>query len=154
MRLRSNGGGRRAANHEKPGRRRQRLGTRKTGLAGPGERLHVWKLTGRSVRQEGTSAVCDARGTRDLEDNVSCHHVVGSHDDNTRLTRTNEHATMVRVVAKELAYFLLRLTLSLDISCGYEGSVYVFGRNINEWADVRDVRVRFTGFECFADAKS
>jgi len=66
---------------------------------------------------------------------------------------TNEYTTIIRVVAKELVYSLLRLTFSLDIPRGYQGSAYVFGRDVNEWADRRDPRVRFTGFECFTDAK-
>lgn len=60
---------------------------------------------------------------------------------------------MGRVVAKELGYCLLRLAFSLDISRGYQGSEDVFGRYIDEWADMDEPRVRFTGFESFADAK-
>lgn len=78
MRSQSNGGGSGAAKHAKTGRRELRLGARMTGLAGPWERLHVWRLTGQSARQEGMSTACDGRGTRGLWENVSCKHVVGS----------------------------------------------------------------------------
>lgn len=60
---------------------------------------------------------------------------------------------MIRMVAKELVDSLFRLAFGLDIPGGYQGTIYVLGRDIDEWADVGDGRVWRAGFECFADSK-
>jgi hypothetical protein len=60
---------------------------------------------------------------------------------------------MVRVVAKKLVYALFCLAFGLNIPRGNQGSEYVFGRDVNKWANMRDPRVRFTGFECLTDSK-
>lgn len=70
-----------------------------------------------------------------------------------KLTRTNEDATKIRMIAEELVGSLLGLTFSFDVPCGDYGSVYVFGRQVDEWADGGNLRVGLAGCECFANPK-
>lgn len=60
---------------------------------------------------------------------------------------------MIGVVAKELDYSLFRIAFRLDIGGGYQRSIYVFGRNIDERTWMGELRVRFAGYERFADSK-
>lgn len=61
---------------------------------------------------------------------------------------------MIWAAAKEVVYSLFCFAFGLDIPGGYQRSEYIFGRDVDEWTSMGDVRInRFAGNERFADSE-